>query len=70
MKDYPVLAAFERNAEGMLSGWCPFCQDWHHHGVGEGHRVSHCINDNSPFKKTGYMLKKVKIPGNKLTLKP
>lgn len=60
---YPVLAAVERNAEGHLSAWCPFCRRWHHHGAGEGHRVAHCINPESPFHKTGYILKKVKPPG-------
>lgn len=60
-KKYPVLAAFERNGEGMLTAWCPYCEKWHYHGEGEGHRIAHC-DDGSPFQTTGYILKKVKIP--------
>jgi hypothetical protein len=49
--------------------WCPFCKEWHTHGVGEGHRQAHCHpqvkNKNtkiqeyvdSPYEKTGYYLR-------------
>ncbi|WP_224771486.1 hypothetical protein [Metabacillus idriensis] len=57
--NYPVLQAFERDKDGMLSAWCPFCARFHHHGKEEGHKVAHCIDGNSPFEKTGYILKKV-----------
>lgn len=59
---HPVLAAVERNPEGMLSVWCPFCQRWHHHGTGEGHRVAHCMDPESPFLETGYVIKKIRPP--------
>lgn len=62
MKKYPVLAAFDRNEKGFLSAWCPFCARWHHHGQGEGHKVAHCTEPDSPLKSTGYVLKKVKMP--------
>jgi len=57
----PILAAVEYHADGSLCGWCPFCRKWHYHGIGEGHRSAHCPHD-TPFKKTGYELKKVKPP--------
>lgn len=57
-----MLKAFERNKEGMLSAWCPFCHEFHHHGKGEGHRVAHCKNNDSPFYQTGYELKLINYP--------
>lgn len=39
-KLYPVLT---RNAENLPAGPCPFCFSHHHHGTGDGHRVSHCV---------------------------
>lgn len=60
-KYYPVLAAFD-NGRGGLAAWCPWCCDWHHHSQGDGHRVGHCWNMNSPFREGGYILRKVKLP--------
>lgn len=57
-KEYPVLQAFERNQYGHLSVWCPYCKIFHNHGAGEGHRIAHC-NSDSPFKETGYIIKKI-----------
>lgn len=47
--------------------WCPYCQVFHLHGTGgaevvakegvkagDGHRVAHCIDDDSPFRRGGY----------------
>ena len=45
-KDYPQGLEF----------FCIFCGRVHKHGSGEGHRVAHCTNNFSPFKKTGYYL--------------
>lgn len=43
-----------------LRFWCPYCLKYHTHGDangnGEGHRVAHCTEPTSPFKKTGYIL--------------
>jgi len=64
---FPVLAAFVRDpAEGFLSVWCKYCQRWHLHGRGEGHRWAHCIKPGSPYQKTGYFLRvaKAKPPGS------
>lgn len=36
--------------------WCPFCLKYHTHGAVRGHRVAHCIAQNSPFIETGYIL--------------
>ena len=36
-----VLKCFEDGA-GFLHCWCPDCNRFHHHGVGEGLRTSHC----------------------------
>ncbi len=40
-----------------LRFYCVFCNKYHLHGDGEGHRVAHCHNGDSPFDKTGYILK-------------
>ncbi len=42
--------------DGMMF-WCPYCEKWHMHGRGDGHRTSHCINKNSPYAKEGYVIK-------------
>lgn len=52
----PVIKAFPR-PEGGLMFWCPYCKKWHYHGIGEGHRNAHC--DDSPFNKTGYIIKRL-----------
>ena len=45
---------------GMMKFWCPFCEKWHLHGKGEGHRCSHCIDD-SPYKDSGYKIKMMSL---------
>jgi len=47
--DYEVqggraYAVLWREREGSKSVPCPFCGKGHTHGIGEGHRVTHCIN--------------------------
>lgn len=39
--------------------WCSFCNRFHYHGAsGLGHRLPHCINQNSPYLgNNGYILK-------------
>lgn len=51
----PVLRA-EQTKGGGLRAWCPFCELYHHHGSGSGHRVAHCRDARSPYKRTGYVL--------------
>lgn len=67
-KDLIVLA-IERDAAGNLSTWCSYCCKFHHHGTSEGHRVAHCINEDSPFINTGYVLKKIKLSGKEIITK-
>jgi len=64
MKKYkrPILKCYPIG-DGLVKAWCPFCNKWHIHGYPEkiksgdiGHRVAHCINDESPFDITGYDL--------------
>lgn len=54
--EFPIMLGFEK--EGLLAVWCPFCADFHYHTDGEGHRVAHCKNPNSPFHISGYIVKK------------
>lgn len=51
----PVLLAYVKPS-GTLAAWCAHCGKWHHHGIGEGHRVSHCFTVDSPYSRTGYNL--------------
>ena len=54
----PVIKCLPRDdfPDGLMF-WCPFCEDWHRHGKGDGHRVAHCTVSNSPFNQTGYELR-------------
>lgn len=56
----PVLKA---NKKGYVT--CPFCQQKHKHGVGDGHRVADCgsrptinpiVDDVQLFKDNGYFI--------------
>ena len=62
---YPVLLAYPVLAGGVKV-WCPFCQEWHHHGALNGHRVAHCSEESSPFIQTGYILRLVNEKGKRL----
>jgi hypothetical protein len=42
--------------------FCDYCKQYHRHGVPGGlseneHRLAHCTNPDSPYRKTGYILK-------------
>jgi hypothetical protein len=37
--------------------WCPFCRRYHYHGAIAGGRAPHCIDNDSPLRKTGYAIK-------------
>lgn len=59
-KEYPVIKALPHpELHGAFMFWCPFCKKWHTHGIGEGHRCAHCHHKDSPFDKTGYIIKKM-----------
>ncbi len=55
--DAPTIAAFARNHDGnrRLMVWCRYCDKWHSHGQGEGHREAHC-SESTPYTLTGYNL--------------
>lgn len=42
--DAPTVPAYAVPHEtGVAWGvWCRYCECWHAHGIGEGHRESHC----------------------------
>jgi hypothetical protein len=61
----PTLLA-ERTADDELRVWCRYCGKFHYHGAADGHRVAHCIADDSPYHLTGYYLLEV----DSLTLPP
>jgi len=60
----PVLNAYDEEVRGLkqFAVWCEHCQLWHHHGAQPGHRVSHCVDQDSPYKLTGYILRPVNRP--------
>jgi hypothetical protein len=64
----PVLDAFRYTSprqEVSLVVWCVPCGKWHWHGAGarpgdgDGHRLAHCINEQSPYTRGGYVLHEV-----------
>lgn len=65
-KKAPIVLAIERDAAGNLSTWCQYCSKFHHHGKGEGHRDAHCFEEDSPYIRTGYVLKKMKLSGKEV----
>jgi hypothetical protein len=42
-----------------LKVWCDYCRVWHGHGEPAGHRVAHCLNPDSPYRRGGYDLEVV-----------
>jgi hypothetical protein len=51
----PVLIA-EQNGPNTVRGWCPYCRQFHIHGIPLGHRAAHCADEKSPFYRSGYFL--------------
>lgn len=50
------LTAYRYN-EAIWVVWCAFCNKWHQHSAGEGHRVAHCHHhEGSPYHPHGYNL--------------
>ncbi|SEF46611.1 hypothetical protein SAMN04487919_101274 [Bacillus sp. ok061] len=68
-KKTPIVLAIERDEKGNLSTWCQYCRKFHHHGTGEGHRDAHCFEEDSPYIRTGYVLKKMKLSGREVVTK-
>ena len=49
MKNYKKLndkhyAVLRRKSESMPLESCVFCGESHKHGIGDGHRIAHCVN--------------------------
>ena len=42
----------------QLEFYCPHCKQMHRHGNGGGHRVSHCIKQDSPLRRGYYIVAK------------
>jgi hypothetical protein len=59
-RNIPVLIGEITSGGIQIAAWCPFCRIQHLHGAGgddgEGHRVAHCVHDDSPFKESGYYI--------------
>lgn len=49
----------ERTDDDRFRVWCNYCGKFHFHGAEDGHRVCHCIADDSPYHLTGYELLEV-----------
>ena len=55
--DAPTVPAYQHHGEDgrtLWGMWCDYCQRWHWHGQGEGHRIEHCHDPRSPYAKHGY----------------
>ena len=60
-KGYPILDAYVAN-ESQWAIWCRYCCCWHYHGKSAGHRAEHCHKEDSPYMKTGYILRPIGKP--------
>jgi hypothetical protein len=52
----PVLPAYKHPNGIHALVWCRFCQRYHWHGYGAGHRVAHCGSRGGPYMTSGYVL--------------
>lgn len=50
----PIIKAF-RLSDFQIGFFCDHCKKLHRHGLGDGHRASHCSKETT-FTKTGYIL--------------
>ena len=55
MTSIPTLDAYSTKTDYKV--WCRYCQKWHIHGQGDGHRMAHCYLRTSPYMETGYFIK-------------
>lgn len=55
----PILSAY-RNEDQLLT-LCPHCHRQHAHSTGDGHRIAHCEDKDSPFHNSGYVLQQVSL---------
>lgn len=63
-KKIPIVECEATESGSQVFFYCRYCKRKHYHGnVGLengklGHRGAHCINDESPYLRTGYYLKR------------
>lgn len=57
--DIPVLPA-ERVNGVQLKVYCEHCGGYHYHGLGDGHRIAHCMDRTSDYYRTGYFIHEIK----------
>lgn len=53
----PTLPAYLSPGGSQWWVYCESEQRFHFHGIGEGHRVAHCVDPRSPYNQTGYHLR-------------
>lgn len=54
----PIIWAEPRiDSTSGLKFYCMYCKREHLHGKGEGHRIAHCTDVESPYYQTGYILR-------------
>lgn len=66
-RQIPILFAVASDSGRSLRVFCCYCGRWHVHGrnpdepmgASNGHRVSHCLAEDSPYIETGYILVEV-----------
>jgi len=54
--DTPVLGAVPSASGRGWNVWCCWCRRIHSHAPESGHRAAHCIEPESPYRTTGYVL--------------
>lgn len=54
LTNLPNLPAYKSD-DYHWAVWCRYCGCLHFHGIGDGHRVAHCIID-TPYTQSGYTL--------------
>ena len=52
MDNLPIVEAEEKDGQFVIT--CPYCNGPHWHGLSEGHRISHCIDNVNP----GYIIRR------------
>ena len=58
----PILDAYDRPDGHGLAVWSMYCRKWHVHGHGGGDRAAHCHVEDSPYIKSGYVLRPIGKP--------
>lgn len=53
-KNAPIVAAYDDGKHYWME--CIYCQCWHGHGRSNGHRLAHCLTQDSPYHYSGYIL--------------